>query len=535
MKGGLKAIDHYTATLNLCKSKGLDLSKVQFIEFDGCNTNDGDWQGFKLYFRYHNPHNIHQICNSHTLALIPKHKITESQFRVVADADRLLISLHVLFKNSSIRTAIFENSQMILEDKVLKLISPSSTRWLSHERSFMRIMDVYEATLIALAQLYEDRGEVEALGLMIQLSDPQFVLTALMLIDMLGVIKPLTLWLQSPPSTVDATQLPNLVNNIVDKLKYICGQDDDMKIKFSNSELEKLQFKQNVFEEKCKIIATATETLPAAARLRNRSQEDNLEKTFLEYKTSVQQPFVSEIATEIEEKICLDPVTSALRCLDVRHFPSSKSDLTNFGKDSMRKLCDHFGQPMVGIHPQTKVRNYCDPKINKYETQEEYEVFKVLAFEINLEKNTKLRKEIRILKENLKRTLTVASNKKKISELKNKLTELEASIDKMPLSEMYKKLSEPSYAYQVPNILILLEISILCPVGNATVERLFSFLKLVKTRMRSLLGDNVLDSLLRIKMECKNELQDEDLEELVDRFKEYLISLSKTGHIRVAI
>ena len=66
MKGGLKAIDHYTETLNLCKSKGLDLSKVQFIEFDGCNTNDGDWQGFKLYFRYHNPHNIHQICNSHT-------------------------------------------------------------------------------------------------------------------------------------------------------------------------------------------------------------------------------------------------------------------------------------------------------------------------------------------------------------------------------------------------------------------------------------------------------------------------------------
>ena len=333
MKGGLKAIDHYTETLNLCKSKGLDLSKVQFIEFDGCNTNDGDWQGFKLYFRYHNPHNIHQICNSHTLALIPKHKITESQFRVVADADRLLISLHVLFKNSSIRTEIFENSQMILEDKVLKLISPSSTRWLSHERSFMRIMDVYEATLIALAQLYEDRGEVEALGLMIQLSDPQFVLTALMLIDTLGVIKPLTLWLQSPPSTVDATQLPNLVNNIVDKLNCICGQDDNMKIKFSNSELEKLQFKQNVFEEKCKIIATATETLPAAARLRNRSQEDNLEKTFLEYKTSVQQPFVSEIATEIEEKICLDPVTSALRCLDVRHFPSSKSDLKNFGKD----------------------------------------------------------------------------------------------------------------------------------------------------------------------------------------------------------
>ena len=92
-------------------------------------------------------------------------------------------------------------------------------------------MQLVEGTLIALAELYEARGDVEALGLMIQLSDPQFVLTALMLIDMLSIMKPLTLWLQSSPSTVDATQLPVLVNNIVDKLNYIAGLDETMKTK----------------------------------------------------------------------------------------------------------------------------------------------------------------------------------------------------------------------------------------------------------------------------------------------------------------
>ena len=104
MTEGLTAFDHYTATLNLCKSKGLDFAKVQFVDLDGCNTNAGDMQGLKLYFRYHNPHSLHQTCNSHTLALIPKHKITESRFRVVADADKLMISLYVLFKNSSVRS-----------------------------------------------------------------------------------------------------------------------------------------------------------------------------------------------------------------------------------------------------------------------------------------------------------------------------------------------------------------------------------------------------------------------------------------------
>ena len=141
-------------------------------------------------------------------------------------------------------------------------------------------MEVFEGTLIALAELYEARGDVEALGLMIQLSDPQFVLTALMLIDMLSIMKPLTLWLQSSPSTVDATQLPVLVNNIVDKLNYIAGLDETMKTKLTKSELEGLQFKKSTFEDKCKIIANATESVPAAARLRSRSQEQNLEANF---------------------------------------------------------------------------------------------------------------------------------------------------------------------------------------------------------------------------------------------------------------
>ena len=169
------------------------------------------------------------------------------------------------------------------------------------------------------------------------------------------------------------------------------------------------------------------------------------------------------------------------------------------------------------------------------EILQEYEVFKMCAFEINVEKSAKIKQEIRALKRNLSTILTVASNEKKIKELKQKIGDLEATIDKMPFSDMYKMLCEPGRAYQFPNILVLLEIAILCPVGNATVERLFSFLKIVKTRMRSSLGDHVLDSLLRIKMESKEELSDEDLEELVDMFKQYLMELSKSGEIRVAI
>ena len=41
---------------------------------------------------------------------------------------------------------------------------------------------------MTLAQLYEDRGEVDALGILMQIIDPQFILAAMMLADMLGKV-----------------------------------------------------------------------------------------------------------------------------------------------------------------------------------------------------------------------------------------------------------------------------------------------------------------------------------------------------------
>ena len=67
----------------------------------------------------------------------------------------------------------------------------------------------------------------------------------------------------------------------------------------------------------------------------------------------------------------------------------------------------------------------------------------------------------------------------------------------------------------------LIENSILCPIGNAIVERLFSLLKIVKTDMRNSLGDPNLDKILRINKEAPKTLSDIELETLLDKFKDY--------------
>ena len=124
-----------------------------------------------------------------------------------------------------------------------------------------------------------------------------------------------------------------------------------------------------------------------------------------------------------------------------------------------------------------------------------------------------------LLNKKLATTLTTVANKKKIENIKSEISKLEEQVDNMSLQEVYDELAVPGKAFLYPNMLVLLEMAILCPIGNATVERLFSLLKIVKTKLRNLLGDGTLDSLLRVKMECKEELEDHHLEEAVNMFK----------------
>ena len=174
---------------------------------------------------------------------------------------------------------------------------------------------MFEPVLLALSQLYQDRRDIEALGVLIQMVDPDFVLSSLMLADMLGVIRPLTVWLQTSPSKADITELSPAVDLVVDKLKYLATEDPELKSKFSEAELSNLKFNTQVFKEKLKIINDVVESLPIASRLRNRSNENRPEVQLEEFKEKFYKPFILEISQEIAANIKIDPVSAAFTCL----------------------------------------------------------------------------------------------------------------------------------------------------------------------------------------------------------------------------
>ena len=67
-----------------------------------------------------------------------------------------------------------------------------------------------------------------------------------------------------------------------------------------------------------------------------------------------------------------------------------------------------------------------------------------------------------------------------------------------------------------PNLSVIANICLLIPVGTASVERSFSQMKMIKTRLRNRLGEMSLLLLMKIAIESLQKMSDRDLEEIID-------------------
>ena len=83
----------------------------------------------------------------------------------IAHVYRTLTTLWKHFHNSPKRAECLKEVQSILELPEMKVIKPSDTRWLSHERCLKAVKASYSAIVITIGQIYETTHEPEALGI----------------------------------------------------------------------------------------------------------------------------------------------------------------------------------------------------------------------------------------------------------------------------------------------------------------------------------------------------------------------------------
>ena len=70
----------------------------------------------------------------------------------------------------------------------------------------------------------------------------------------------------------------------------------------------------------------------------------------------------------------------------------------------------------------------------------------------------------------------------------------------------------------LPNLQKIASIGLTLPVSTATVERSFSQMKLIKTRLRNSLTEGRLTQLMRIAMEPPDQLREDEIEVILDNW-----------------
>ena len=188
----------------------------------------------------------------------------------------------------------------------------------------------------------------------------------------------------------------------------------------------------------------------------------------------VYRPYLQSVIDHINGRMESTDFLSSMSVFDPRHLPNSEERLNNYGEEKIRILIDFYGIAQRAYFDGDEA--FSQPDIDPEYTEAEWKLFRQLIF-----------------------------RKYRDSSLQTMLFCLTGSDDISTVS---------------PNLAKVATILEVLPVTTATVERSFSSMKLIKTRLRSRMGEKILDHAMRMCIEGPDRLSNDTLESVVDNYKE---------------
>ena len=428
----------HSALIECLKNKNLQVGRIVGMGFDGAATFSGKRSGVQARMKKLAPHALFVHCHCHMLQLACVQAANSTPG--IKHVYTTLTALWKFFHYSPKRTESLKEVQRVLDVPELKVIKPSDTRWLAHERCVKGVKANYAAIVTALDNIHECTHEPEALGLSKALSKKETTAAIFLLDYTLPQVAKLNKTLQT--ENLDLSIVSSLVDATLHTL-------EDAVTPAANWVLELL--------EECANLETATGTEISHTDI----------TTFQE---TVAKPFITHLKDNISSRFASSgDVLSALSIFDPKKVPLDSDDLSHYGEASISTLLAHYG-----IHRSAKT-------LLGEETVKEA----IISPDITTEWKTFRQFMAKQPKENMKLQLT-----------------------ELATNEMLKSM--------FPNLNTLATISLTIPVATASVERSFSQMKLIKTRLRSRLSDTSLSHLMKIAIESPEKLLDGDLEAIVD-------------------
>ena len=136
-----------------------------------------------------------------------------------------MTSVWNLFYYSSQNAEALKGIQVVLGFPELKIVKPSDTRWLSHERCAKAICKELHPLLQTLSQLYESSRDAEAYGIYMYflLASINGVSSSYLVSEVLSDLAPSNLFMQK--KIADFSKLPFMLKSTLDHLNSIRKSD----------------------------------------------------------------------------------------------------------------------------------------------------------------------------------------------------------------------------------------------------------------------------------------------------------------------
>ena len=186
------------------------------------------------------------------------------------------------------------------------------------------------------------------------------------------------------------------------------------------------------------------------------------------------RPYLQSVIDHINGKMESTDLISFMSVFDPRHLPDKEEELSHYGMEKITTLINFYGVAQR-VH-FSGVEGVSQPDIDAEETESGWKLFWRVIFV-----------------------------QYKSSSLQQVLSGL---IDSGDIAAAFLNLTKLASILEV------------IPVTTATVERTFSSMKLIKTRLRSRMGKNTLEYTMRICIEGPDTLDNDTREAVVDHYKD---------------
>ena len=153
----------YSALVECLKSKNIQLSNLIGMGFYGAATFSGKKSGVQARMKKHSPHALFVHCHCHQLQLACVQAANGTTG--IEHVYVTLTTLWKLFYYLRKRAQSLKEVQKVLDFPELKIVKPSDTRRLAHERCVRAVKASYSAIITALDHIYSESHEPEALGI----------------------------------------------------------------------------------------------------------------------------------------------------------------------------------------------------------------------------------------------------------------------------------------------------------------------------------------------------------------------------------